>query len=84
MFTLLDSVLRVLNMRNAPADHVRTLLQKGGEAVPDLKPLADALAEKLDTAVSAENRDSLVGKLTAEVDNIKKLHFEPRDHPSDA
>lgn len=60
------------------------LLTAAGEASPDLKPTADDWIAKLNVAISPLNLAALVGVLPAELMDMLRRHFNPKDHPSDA
>lgn len=67
-----------------PADQIRGLIIAGGNAAPDLKPLADALLAALNEPLSAANLSSVAAALPGELKDVLAGHLNPRDHASDA
>jgi len=79
--TLLDLLLKAAGL---PADTLTALITAGGNAAPDLKPLADEWIARLGEAVSSDNLALLAAALPAELADIVHGNLSPRRHPSDA
>jgi len=64
-----------------PAAGLVRLIEHGRSVDP---ALADEWLATLRQAVSEENVTTLIGALKAELDDIRQLKLNPRDHPSDS
>lgn len=72
------------NSAGINGEKLRTLLNAGAAAMPDLEPEANKIQEQLNTALDSNSILSLVAAIGSEAGNISKGIIEPRDHPSDA
>ena len=64
-------------------DDLVRLVDAGGDASPALRVIADEWLARLHGAVGEKNINRLLLALPVELDNIKRLKLDPRDHPSD-
>ena len=62
-----------------PVDQIRALIDAGAHIDPEL---ADLLRKELESTVAADNLDALYKVLPGEINNIRKLVFDGRDHAS--
>lgn len=76
--------LKILRLGSGrPTDGLVRLIEAGANADPSLRPLADEWLATLASALSEDNITALLGALPTELENIKKLKLDPREHPSD-
>lgn len=78
------TIFEILTKLALPAVDLIAFLQRAGNQLPDLKPSADAIIERINSAVSAEALADLGSKIPGELLNIASGKLDPRNHPSDA